>query len=89
MSDDLNLTKENEPVTDADLEAVEVEYTTRSEYIQCAYFAISAVADMDTGLMNGEEKKRVKRIIRKSLMIIDDCITEMYDELYEDDDDDN
>ena len=88
MSDDLELTKENEQVTDADLEEVEIEYTTRAEYIQCAYFAISAVVDMDTGLMNGEEKKRVKRIVRKSLMIIDDCITEMFDELYDDDDDD-
>jgi len=88
MSDDLEIKKEDEPVTDADLETVEVEYTTRSEYIQCAYFAISAVVDMDTGLMNGEEKKRAKRIIRKSLMIIDDCITEMFDELYESDEDD-
>jgi hypothetical protein len=33
--------------------------------------------------MTKEDAKRIKRIMRKSLMIIDDCITEMYDELFE------
>jgi hypothetical protein len=68
---------------------IDIEYTSRSEYITSAYSAISAVEGMDTQIMSKEDAKRVKRIIRKSLMIIDDCITEMYDELYEKDDDEN
>jgi hypothetical protein len=66
-----------------------IEYTTRSDYISAAYFAIASVEGIDTGIMTKEDAKRIKRIMRKSLMIIDDCITEMYDELYENDDDEN
>lgn len=80
-----------EEVNDSELpeQEIEVEYTTRSEYIAAAYSAISAVEGMDTQIMSKEDAKRVKRIIRKSLMIIDDCITEMYDELYEKDEDES
>ena len=67
------------------VEEVEIEYTTRSDYISAAYFAISSVEGIDTQIMSKEDAKRIKRIIRKSIMIIDDCISEMYDELYEDD----
>ena len=68
---------------------IEIEYTSRAEYISSAHSAISAVEGMDTQIMSKEDAKRIKRIIRKSLMIIDDCITEMYDELYEKDEDEN
>lgn len=71
------------------VEEVEVEYTTRSDYISAAYFAISSVEGIDTQIMSKEDAKRIKRIIRKSIMIIDDCITEMYNELYEDDAEEN
>ena len=79
---DLNTNDENK-VTDADLDEVEVELTTRADYIQCAYFAISATDDMDTQLMSKEQARKIKRIRRKAIDIIDDCITELHDELYE------
>lgn len=64
---------------------IEVETTTRSDYITAAYFAISSVEGMDTQIMTREDSKRIKRIIRKSIKIIDDCISEMHDELFEED----
>ena len=62
-----------------------VEFTTREEYIGCAYNAIASVEGMDTGMMNKTDALRIKRIIRKSLRIIDECVNEMYDELFEED----
>ena len=62
-----------------------VEFTTREDYIGCAYNAIAAVEGLDTGMMNKTDALRVKRILKKSLRIIDECVTEMYDELFEDD----
>jgi hypothetical protein len=64
----------------------EVEMTTRSDYISCAFYAISAIEGMDTGIMSKEGA--IKRILRKSLRIIDDCINEMHDELFEEDTED-
>lgn len=63
------------------------ETTTREDYIGCAYNAIAAVEGLDTGMMNKTDALRVKRILKKSLRIIDECVTEMYDELFEDDED--
>jgi hypothetical protein len=65
-----------------------VEFTSASEYIASAYYAIASVEDADTALMTKEDEKRVKRIKRKCIKIIDICITEMYDELFENDDED-
>lgn len=80
--DDLN-TSENPDSSDEAL----VEFTTREDYIACAYYSISSVEGLDTGMMNKTDALRVKRIIRKSLRIIDQCVNEMYDELFEDDED--
>ena len=66
----------------------EVEMTTRADYISCAFYAISAIEGMDTGIMSKEGARRIKRILRKSLRIIDDCINEMHDELFEEDTED-
>lgn len=68
-------------------EEVVFETTTREDYIGCAYNAIAAVDGLDTGMMNKTDSLRVKRILKKSLRIIDECVTEMYDELFEDDED--
>ena len=76
-----------EQIEQEEVPEVDVEYTTRSDYIGCAYYAISAVEGLDTGIMTKEDAKRIKRILRKSLRIIDDCINEMHDELFEDDED--
>jgi len=64
-----------------------VEYTTREEYIGCAFNAIMAVTDMDTGLLNKVEQNRVRRIRRMCLRILDDCVKEMHDELFETEED--
>lgn len=64
-----------------------VEFTTAADYITSAYFAISSIDDIDTALCSKEDEKRVKRIKRKAIKIIDICLSEMYDELFENDDD--
>ncbi len=66
-------------------ESVEFETTSRSEYISSAYYAIAAVSEIDTELMQPQDKKRKKAIIRKSLRIIDNIISELDGELFEDD----
>ena len=80
--DDLTTSEQSE-----ELDEAVVELTTREDYIGCAYNAISAVEGLDTGMMNKTDALRVKRILKKSLRIIDECVTEMYDELFEDDED--
>lgn len=66
---------------------LEIEYTTREEYIGCAYSAMLAVSDIDTGLLNKVEQNRVRRIRRMCLRILDDCVKEMHDELFETEED--
>jgi hypothetical protein len=80
-----NLTTEGEAEM---LEEGIVEFTTAGDYINSAYFALSAVEDIDTAIISKEAEKRIKRIKRKSIKIIDICITEMYDELFDTDEDD-
>lgn len=63
-----------------------VEFTTASEYIASSCNAINTINEMDTALMSKSDEARIKRIKRKSLRIIDLCIAEMYDELFESDD---
>ena len=83
--------QEAEPVNETEqtemLEEGIVEFTTAGEYINSAYFALSAVAEMDEMQFGKDSvtQRRIKRIKRKSLRIIDICITEMYDELFEND----
>jgi hypothetical protein len=91
---DENLIPNEDPkVEDEKVETVEqefeIEYTTRLDYIQGAYFSLSAVDDIDVALMNKEDEKRIKRIRRKSLKIIDECLNELYDEIFESDEDDS
>jgi hypothetical protein len=64
---------------------LQVEFTSDLEYIQAAYFAISAVDDMDTAIMSKTDELRVKRIKRKALVIIDECLKCLYDEIIEGD----
>ncbi len=79
MSEDLT-TDEGEEIE------VEFETTTRTDYINAATTAINALDTMDT--MTNEDAKRKKRIIRKSLKIIDNIISEMHDEIFESDEED-
>lgn len=61
-------------------EELEYEFTTRTEAIHCATAAISACSEMT--IMTKLDEKRIQRIKRKSLRIIDKCISEIYDELF-------
>jgi hypothetical protein len=84
--------QEAEPVQETEmLEEGIVEFTTAGEYINSAYFALSAVSDMDFDMINAmsnADGRRIKRIKRKALKIIDICLSEMYDELFENDEED-
>lgn len=66
----------------------EIIFTTTAEYIQGASVALATVSELDPMIMNKSDELRVKRIKRKAIKIIDICISEMYDELFETDDDD-
>ena len=79
--------EEKEVIGSEDAE-IQVEFTTREEYIGCAYSALLAVADLDTGLMNKVNQNRIKRIRRMCLRILDDCVKEMHDELFETEEED-
>lgn len=71
---------EEEPIEET--EEIEVEFTSRAEYIASCYNAIAAADSVDA--ITQEDQRRKKRIFRKSLRIIDSLITEMHDELFED-----
>jgi 20S proteasome alpha/beta subunit len=63
-----------------------VEFTTREEYILCAVNCLNAVAENNT--MTKADAERVKRVTRKCLKIIDHLSSEMYDELFDEDEED-
>lgn len=77
-AEDLDISDDDEIAGD-----VETEFTTRTEYVSCAQHAIDAVEYMDSGLMDSEGRALKERIVRKSLRIIDNIISELYDELFE------
>ena len=81
MSEELKL-GEGEETTDDGI----VEFTTREEYIGCAYNALAAIEGLDP--MTQQGKLRVNRIRRKCLLILDSMVSEMYDELFESDEED-
>ena len=68
-------------------ESLEVEYTTRIDYISAAFYSISAVEGIDLLLLTKEESRKIKRILKKSVRIIESCISEMYDEIFDEDKD--
>jgi hypothetical protein len=74
---------EEKDIVGEDSSEVAVEFTTREEYIGCAFNAIMAVSDMDTGLLNKTDQARIRRIRKMCLRILDDCVKEMHDELFE------
>lgn len=66
----------------------EIVFTTTSEYIHSACLALSAMSELDPMIMSKADELRWKRIRRKSMKIIDICVSEMYDELFEEDSED-
>jgi len=78
--------KELETVETLDNEVV---FTSDLEYIQAAYFALASVDDMDTAIMTKQDEMRIKRIKRKAIVIIDECLKCLYDEIIDDDSNNN
>lgn len=60
-----------------------------SDYIAAAFSALSAISDIDAGMMSKTSVAKINRIRRQSLRIISHCINNMYDELFEDSSDSN
>lgn len=89
MSEDL--TTEEPDVEDVEDEEAEIEYvveeTTRSEYIACSYNAIQAVSELTT--FTKEDERRKVRVIKKCLRIIENYVNEMYDEIFEEENEDD
>jgi galactitol-specific phosphotransferase system IIB component len=88
MSEEIKV--EQEPTTEEIKEIEETfdfEYTTRMDYVSCAYYSISAVEGIDLLLLTKDEARKIKKIIKKSIRIIESCINEMHDELFEDEED--
>jgi UTP:GlnB (protein PII) uridylyltransferase len=65
-----------------EIEWEDAETTTRSDLISCAYYAISAVEDIDLTLVSKMEANRIKTIRRQSLDIIANVIGEMHAEIF-------
>jgi pyridoxine 5'-phosphate synthase PdxJ len=63
-----------------------IEFTSSHEYIASACNSLNTLSDIDVALMSKIDEMRIKRIKKKCLRIIDLCIGEMYDELFESDD---
>ncbi len=66
-----------------EIEWEDAETTTRSDLISCAYYAISAVEDIDLTLVSKIEANRIKTIRRQSLDIIANIIGEMHAEIFD------
>lgn len=81
MKEDTTSKKEEESLDYDD--AFEIETTSRTEYISSAYYAIAAVSELDTSMMSNEDQRRKTSILRKSLRIIDNIISELDGELFE------
>jgi len=80
MEDNLTTQPEGEQPEEQE---VYVEMTRREDYIASAYYSISAIEGYDPGIMSAADANRIKRIHRKCLRIIAECVDEMYDELFD------
>jgi hypothetical protein len=78
--EDLIIGEEN---TEEVTEEIQMDFTSNSEYIQSCYFALTSVEDIDTAIISKADELRIKSIKRKCLRIIYECVTEMYDEIFD------
>ena len=69
----------------AEEEEAILEFTTREEYINCACNALNSTESIDA--ITATSKARLNRIRRKCLLILDELVSEMYSELFEEDED--
>jgi hypothetical protein len=77
------MSEEKNPEITEEIEWEDAEATTRSDLISCAYYAISAVEDIDLTLVSKMEANRIKTIRRQSLDIIAEVIGEMHAEIFD------
>jgi hypothetical protein len=69
---------------EVDFSEFEFATTTAAEYISSAFYALNAVNEIDTAIVSREDERRINRIKKKSLKIIDQCISDLYDEMFDD-----
>ena len=81
------MSDEKQSEVSEEIEWEDAETTTRSDLISCAYYAISAVEDIDLTLVSKMEANRIKTIRRQSLDIIANVIGEMHAEIFDVNDD--
>jgi UTP:GlnB (protein PII) uridylyltransferase len=77
------MSDEKQSEVNEEIEWEDAETTTRSDLISCAYYAISAVEDIDLTLVSKFEANRIKTIKRQSLDIIANVIGEMHAEIFD------
>jgi UTP:GlnB (protein PII) uridylyltransferase len=77
------MSEEKQSEISEEIEWEDAETTTRSDLISCAYYAISAVEDIDLTLVSKMEANRIKTIRRQSLDIIANVIAEMHAEIFD------
>lgn len=66
-----------------EIEWEEAETTTRSDLISCAYYAISAVDEIDLTLISKIEANKIKKIRKQSIEIISNIIDELHSEMFD------
>lgn len=77
------MSEEKEPEVTEEIEWEEAESTTRSDLISCAYYAISAVDEIDLTLISKIEANKIKKIRRQSIEIISNIIDELHTEMFD------
>jgi hypothetical protein len=83
-TNDIELTDGDEFLDD-EFEVVQEVGNTAIDYISAAYYALDAAESAN--MMTKDGQVRMNRIKRKCLRIIDHCVSELYDELFDDNDD--
>jgi hypothetical protein len=77
------MSDEKQSEVNEEIEWEDAESTTRSDLISCAYYAMSAVEDIDLTLVSKFEANKIKTIKRQSLDIIANVIGEMHAEIFD------
>ena len=65
-----------------DMEAELVPYSPHEEIASC-FYALSAVDEMDSGIMSDADKRRIEQIKRYCLRIIHYHVKDLYTDLFE------
>lgn len=79
----MNLEVKPDAEIEEEIEWEEAESTTRSDLISCAYYAISAVDEIDLTLISKIEANKIKKIRKQSIEIISNIIDELHTEMFD------